>query len=100
MTTPAPDEPAVDPGLVAAVEDLFTRTSGHEQVARAEAEGMPRALWDSAAGLGFPLVGLPEEDAGSGGTLLDLLAILRIGGRLTSPPCGGGVCHSNGWTGG
>jgi hypothetical protein len=24
---------------------------------------------------------------------------LRIGGRLTSPPCGGGVCRSNGWTG-
>jgi hypothetical protein len=24
---------------------------------------------------------------------------LRIGGQLTSPPCGGGVCHSNGWTG-
>ena len=24
---------------------------------------------------------------------------LRIGGRLQSPPCGGAVCHSNGWTG-
>ena len=24
---------------------------------------------------------------------------LRIGGRLQTPPCGGGVCHSNGWTG-
>ena len=24
---------------------------------------------------------------------------LRIGGRLTSAPCGGGVCHSNGYTG-
>ncbi len=24
---------------------------------------------------------------------------LRIGGRLETPPCGGGVCRSNGWTG-
>jgi hypothetical protein len=24
---------------------------------------------------------------------------LRVGGRLQTPPCGGGVCHSNGWTG-
>jgi hypothetical protein len=24
---------------------------------------------------------------------------LRIGGRLQTPPCGGGVCHSNGWPG-
>jgi hypothetical protein len=24
---------------------------------------------------------------------------LRIGGRLQTPPCGGGVCHSNGYAG-
>jgi len=24
---------------------------------------------------------------------------LRIGGRLQTAPCGGGVCHANGWTG-
>ena len=24
---------------------------------------------------------------------------LRIGGKLRDAPCGGGVCHSNGWTG-
>jgi hypothetical protein len=24
---------------------------------------------------------------------------LRVGGRLQTPPCGGGVCHSNGWAG-
>jgi hypothetical protein len=24
---------------------------------------------------------------------------LRVGGRLQTPPCGGGVCHSNGWIG-
>jgi hypothetical protein len=24
---------------------------------------------------------------------------LRMGGRLQTPPCGGGVCHSNGWAG-
>jgi hypothetical protein len=24
---------------------------------------------------------------------------LRVGGSLQTPPCGGGVCHSNGWTG-
>jgi hypothetical protein len=24
---------------------------------------------------------------------------LRVGGRLQTAPCGGGVCHSNGWTG-
>jgi hypothetical protein len=24
---------------------------------------------------------------------------LRVGGRLQTPPCGGGVCRSNGWTG-
>jgi hypothetical protein len=24
---------------------------------------------------------------------------LRVGGRLQTPPCGGGVCHSNGFTG-
>jgi hypothetical protein len=24
---------------------------------------------------------------------------LRIGGRIQTPPCGGGVCHSNGHAG-
>ena len=24
---------------------------------------------------------------------------LRVGGRLQSAPCGGAVCHSNGYTG-
>lgn len=86
MTSPAStNEPAVDPALVTAVEDLFGRASGHEQVARAELEGLPQAMWDAASELGFPFVGIDEKDGGSGGTLLDLLAILRVAGRHAVP---------------
>lgn len=75
----------VDPDLVAAVRQLFSDKSTPEVVAEAEQKGLPAQLWKQAEALGLPLVGISEEFGGSGGTLVDLLAILSAAGEFAVP---------------
>lgn len=75
----------VDPDLVAAVRQLFGDKSTPEVIADAEQNGLPMALWKQAEELGLPLVGISEQSGGSGGTLIDALAILSAAGEFAVP---------------
>src|ERR1700722_6878561 len=57
------------------------------EAARSSADdsGWAQALWDVLAGTGLPWVSVPEEAGGSGGDLLDALAILWEAGRAGIP---------------
>jgi acyl-CoA dehydrogenase len=44
-----------------------------------------RALWSATADLGLTLVGVPEEQGGSGGSLADLLAVLVVSASHAVP---------------
>lgn len=83
MTTTA--SPSVDTDLVAMVAQFFERKSNHETVARAEQAGRLDELWTATEGLGLPLVGIDEEHGGSGGTLLDVLAVLEVAAAHAVP---------------
>ena len=43
------------------------------------------ALWRATEEVGLPLIGVAEENGGSGGTLGDLLTVLQGAGRWTVP---------------
>lgn len=74
-----------DPDLIATVTSLFAARSAHDVVARAESDGFLPDLWKSVADLGLPLVGIAESAGGSGGSLLDTLAILHAAGQYAVP---------------
>lgn len=83
MTTT--NDHTVDQDLIDTVISLFAAKSGHEVVVKAEEEGLLPDLWNAVAELGLPLVGIDESAGGSGGTLLDILAILHAAGQHAVP---------------
>ncbi|HXY91909.1 MAG TPA: acyl-CoA dehydrogenase, partial [Acidimicrobiia bacterium] len=74
----------VDPLLVETAERAFADTCTHEAVQAAERDGWAPAVWDAAAGIGLPWVGVPEP-AGAGGSLSDAAAVLGVAGRYAAP---------------
>ena len=77
--------PQADPDVVAAVRELFRARSTPEAVSEAEKSGgIDRGLWDQVQQLGLHLVGVPEEAGGSGGTLLDAVAIVHAAGEYAA----------------
>ena len=83
MTTA--NDHTVDRDLIATVISLFAAKSGHEVVVKAEEEGLLPDLWTSVSELGLHLVGIDESAGGSGGSLLDALAILHAAGQYAVP---------------
>lgn len=75
----------VDPALAALATEFFTNLVPPEAVTRSEAEGLLPELWEATEELGFPLVGVPEDRGGSGGSVRDLLVILEAAGRAAAP---------------
>jgi acyl-CoA dehydrogenase len=74
-----------DPELVGLVRDYFSQTFTAEVIGIVERDGMTAPLWESAAELGLPLVGIAERCGGSGGSLPDLLTVLQGAGRYAVP---------------
>lgn len=75
-----------DADLVSTVRDLFSVRCTPEVVTQAETDGVaPEKLWDEVTAMGLQLVGVPEEAGGSGGTILDALAILHAAGEYATP---------------
>ena len=76
-----------DPALMASVGEFFASSFSPAVVPAGEdpagAQFAPR--WDSTAQLGLPLVAIPEEAGGSGGSLQDLLAVLVAMGSHAVP---------------
>jgi acyl-CoA dehydrogenase len=80
------DEMTPDDDLVSTVDGFFAAKCGPDvsgEVDRTAA--MPAGLWEAATELGLPLIGVDEESGGSGGALLDMLAVLTSAGRHAVP---------------
>jgi acyl-CoA dehydrogenase len=71
--------------LVDTANRLFADTCTHEVVQAAEREGWAPDVWQSVAAAGFPWVSIAEAAGGSGGTLTDAAAIVRIAGGFAAP---------------
>lgn len=74
-----------DPELTRLVDEFFGETFGPEVITAVERDGPSAALWRATAELGLPLIGIAEEDGGSGGTVADLLTVLQGAGRWAVP---------------
>ncbi|WP_219412399.1 acyl-CoA dehydrogenase family protein [Pseudonocardia nigra] len=71
--------------LTEVATDLFTDLCTPETVRAAEETGWAGPLWDALTAAGFPLVSVPEEAGGSGGSVADACAVLRVAGRFAAP---------------
>jgi acyl-CoA dehydrogenase len=67
------------------VHDLLTDLSGFDAVQQAEVTGEPGPLWDAFAEAGLSRISLPEDAGGSGGSLSQAFAVLRVVGRHAAP---------------
>ncbi len=76
---------AVDPLLVETVDRLLRDWSTFEAVEQAERERWCAPVWDAMAEAGLPWISIAESAGGSGGTLVDAMAVLRLVGRHTAP---------------
>jgi len=82
MTAP---HAAADPLLVETVGRLLGAAASFEAVEQAEADGWCAPAWDALAEAGFPWIAVPESAGGSGGTLTDALAVVRVVGAHAAP---------------
>jgi len=71
--------------LIETANRLFAATCTHAVVQDAEREGWAPDVWQSVADAGFPWVSIAESAGGSGGTLTDAAAIVRIAGGYAAP---------------
>ena len=74
-----------EPELARLVDEFFRETFGPEVINVVERDGPSAALWRATEKLGLPLIGIAEKNGGSGGTLGDLLTMLRGAGRWAVP---------------
>jgi acyl-CoA dehydrogenase len=64
---------------------FFTERCGREVVNGVEKGEWPADLWKEIEEMGLPLIAVPEEKGGAGGTLADMLALLRLAGSHAVP---------------
>ena len=74
-----------NPELTGLVDEFFPETFGPDVITAVERDGPSAVLWRATEELGLPLIGIAEENGGSGGTLGDLLTVLRGAGRWAVP---------------
>ncbi|MDK3258480.1 acyl-CoA dehydrogenase family protein [Blastococcus capsensis] len=71
--------------LVDAATSIFEDLCSPETVRAAEQSGWPGPLWSALAEAGFPWVSVPEQHGGSGGSVADACALLRVAGAFAAP---------------
>lgn len=64
---------------------FFTELSGRDVVNGVEKGVWPADLWKEIEEMGLPLIAVPEAQEGVGGTLADLMALLRVAGEHAVP---------------
>jgi acyl-CoA dehydrogenase len=75
-----------DDALIAeVVHDLLSDHCGYDAVQQAEVSGEPGPVWGAYAAAGLPGISLPEQQGGSGGSLSQAFAVLRVVGRHAAP---------------
>jgi acyl-CoA dehydrogenase len=71
--------------LVESATRLFADQVDDRTLKEAKREGWSSSLWQELERAELPLVSVPEEAGGAGGTLSDAAAVLRVAGRYTAP---------------
>ncbi len=71
--------------LTGLVDEFFRETFGPDVITAVERDGLSAALWNATEELGLPLIGIAEQNGGSGGTLPELLSVLQGAGRWAVP---------------
>src|SRR6185369_17367559 len=71
--------------LLETADRFFTDRVGKDVVNRVEKGQWPADLWKEIEEMGLPLIAVPEDKNGAGGTLADMLAVLRLAGSHAVP---------------
>ena len=71
--------------LLETADRFFTQRCGREVVNGVEKGAWPADLWKEIEEMGLPLIAVPEDKGGVGGTLADMLALLRMAGSHAVP---------------
>src|SRR5262245_22806486 len=71
--------------LLETADRFFTERSGRAIINEVEKGVWPADLWKEIEEMGLPLVAVPEDKGGAGGTLADMLALLRTAGSHAVP---------------
>src|SRR6266481_4625594 len=71
--------------LLETADRFFTQRCGREVVNGVEKGAWPADLWKEIEEMGLPLIAVPEGKGGVGGTLADMLALLRMAGSHAVP---------------
>jgi alkylation response protein AidB-like acyl-CoA dehydrogenase len=71
--------------LLETADRFFTERSGRAIINEVEKGVWPADLWKEIEEMGLPLIAVPEDKGGVGGTLADMLALLRTAGSHAVP---------------
>src|SRR3981081_8858 len=71
--------------LLETADRFFTQRCGREVVNSVEKGAWPADLRKEIEEMGLPLIAVPEDKGGVGGTLADMLALLRLAGSHAVP---------------
>src|SRR4029079_15118709 len=71
--------------LLETADRFFTDRCGRAVVNEVEKGVWPADFWKEIEEMGLPLIAVPEDKGGVGGTLADMLALLRLGGSHAVP---------------
>jgi len=71
--------------LLETADRFFAQRSGKEVVNGVEKGVWPKDLWKEIEEMGLPLIAVPEDKGGAGGTLADMLAVMRLAGSHAVP---------------
>src|SRR5260370_32226188 len=71
--------------LLETADRFFTQRCGRDVVNGVEKGAWPADLWQEIEDMGLPLIAVPEDKGGVGGTLADMLALLRLAGAHAVP---------------
>ncbi len=71
--------------LLETADRFFADRVGKAVVNDVEKGIWPKDLWKEIEEMGLPLVAVPEDKGGAGGTLADMLAVLRLSGSHAVP---------------
>src|SRR5687767_12500797 len=71
--------------LLETADRFFTERCGRDVVNGVEKGVWPADLWKEIEEMGLPLIAVPEDKGGVGGTLADLLALMRLAGSHAVP---------------
>jgi len=71
--------------LLETADRFFAQRSGKDIVNGVEKGVWPKDLWKEIEEMGLPLIAVPEDKGGAGGTLADMLAVMRLAGSHAVP---------------